>query len=138
MKTRKVISKGYTLEVVSWENDGDNYKTETVTVEDKNLAIALVNMCKVLFTSINRSKTGIGNTTEYEEIEAKERILDYMSKNPILCNGETEEEKLITICMGWNYKLLGESAYYYSRVYENVTITYSKEDQYIYLEEVTF
>lgn len=60
-----------------------------------------------------------------------------MRKYPILCNGETKEEKLITICMGWNYKLLGVSEYYYSRVYENVTVTYSKEDQYVYLEEVT-
>ena len=31
MKT--VVKKGYTLEVTSWENDGDNYRTEFKTVQ---------------------------------------------------------------------------------------------------------
>ena len=28
-KGKKIASKGYTLECVSWENDGDNYNTKT-------------------------------------------------------------------------------------------------------------
>jgi hypothetical protein len=32
---KKIINKGYTLTVVSWENDADNYKTISKTVQTK-------------------------------------------------------------------------------------------------------
>ena len=40
----KVVNKGYTLSVTSWENDGDNYKTESKTFDTKEEAIKVVKM----------------------------------------------------------------------------------------------
>lgn len=136
MKKIKVISKGYTLTVVSWENDGDNYKTQQVTVEDKNVAAALVKMCRELLLSINNSTTGVGNATEYETETAEKLVVEFMKSNPVLCNGKSEAKKLIPIARDWIYNLVDSSEYYYARVCESVSVTYSSED--VYLEEVNF
>lgn len=85
LNKKLVASKGYTLYVTSWENDGDNYKTNTLTVQDKEHAIIIVKMCKDLFKSFDEDEfTGIGNTIEdsFEEEMAKNIIIDYLIKNP--------------------------------------------------------
>lgn len=137
MEKRKVISKGYTIEVTSWENDGDNYNTEKIVEQNLDKAKAIGKMCEDLFASTNSAKKGIGNTNEGSEGRAQEKIVDYMRNNPILCdNKELTDGKLISICMNYNHDLMGGSEYYYSRVCESVTITYSPED--VYLEEISF
>lgn len=135
---KKIISEGYTLEVVSWENDGDNYKTEFFTVKSKELAIAVAKMCKELFVSCNNKGKGIGNMMEDEGDEAREIILPYMKTHPELYSDKKNlsDDKLVDICMEYNHKLLGGSEYYYSRVLESCIITYSPKD--IFLEEIKF
>ena len=67
MSDKLVVKKGYTIEVTSWENDGDNYKTKTLTVDDKEQSIAILDMCKNLFTSHHDTdNTGIGNMMDAE------------------------------------------------------------------------
>ena len=62
---KKVINKGYTLEVESFENDGDNYATNKVTYETSKLAISVARMCEELF---NSDVDGVGNSTRCEAI----------------------------------------------------------------------
>jgi hypothetical protein len=77
----KVVNKGYTLEVTSWENDGDNYKTKSLSFESKEEALAIRNMCLTLFKSSSNGEAGIGNSNEDESEMAEYTIIQYVSKN---------------------------------------------------------
>ena len=131
-----IVSKGYTLSVTSWENDGDNYKTNSITVESKELAMAIARLCKTVFASSSNGEGGIGNLMEDDEEEANEVILPYMQSHPelYLDKKNPSEENLINICMNYNQKLMGGSEYYFSRVFESCSLTYSPED--VFLEEI--
>ena len=139
MNKEKLISKGYTLSVTSWENDGDYNATNSMTFDDnqKELVIAIARMCRDIFQSINnREQKGIGNTDD--RTYSKSIVLEYMKNHPELYENidNPSDDKLVRICMEYNYNLLGSSEYYYSRVFESATITYSPED--IYLETIEF
>jgi hypothetical protein len=123
---KKVINKGYTLTVTSWENDGDNYKTKSKTVETSEEALKINKICKELFVSCNNGEGGIGNSMENEE---KETLLNYIDNNPFMTLTEDYINNLA-------YELMGGSEYYDYRVFESCVITYSPED--VYVEEVIF
>lgn len=162
---KKVISKGYTVSVTSWENDGDNYKTKSMVIESEDETKAVVEMCKTIFKSCNNGDGGIGNMCEGGEEGAKLIIVDFMIKHPILIdksfleenselknliNLKDEEaieeaiedlddsilEELVDTCMHYNNQLMGGSEYYYSRVCEKVDVTYSDID--VFSQEVNF
>lgn len=143
----KVVSKGYTVTCESWENDGDNYNTKSVVVQSEKKAEALYQMCKVLFQSENRrGSKGIGNSCDVDD-SIKEKIRDFMKQYPYLldeeqvmelaeCEGDEDEELDFyeSICDDWKYELLGGSEFYYCRVAETTTVTYSPED--IFVEQI--
>lgn len=175
MSKVKFVSKGYTLGVVSWENDGDNCRTQHLTVETKEEALAVKHLCENLFQS-NYDHLTIGNKMDDEMEECMLIAARYLLENPFLLNLskktqkpqdlekevrlEYEEELKKDSSLTWeellpeyleqkedlveewwnnclsdyNYKLLGGSEYYFSRVCESVKILYSPED--VYLEEV--
>lgn len=135
---KKVISKGYTITVISWENDGDNYRTKSITVDNIEEAKAISEMCETIFISCNNGESGIGNMMDDEGDDAKEVILPFMKENPVLWEGKKNpsDEELIGICMEINYNLMGGSECYFSRVMERCDVTYSKED--IFLEIINF
>jgi len=135
---KKIVEKGYTLEVTSWENDGDNYKTKKITLQDKDLAITIAKMCKELFCSCNNGEGGIGNTNEGDEDEAEETILTYLENNNNVLHSilnYLDVKKLlysnndkISAIMEINRRVMGSSEYYYSRVFESCQLYYSPED----------
>ena len=132
---KKILAKGYTISVTSWENDGDNYKTKSMTVKSKEEATAIVNMCKTLFKSCNNGKGGIGNTNEGDENTADETILNYVKSNPEILFGKTmTDEQIIEHVMNYSCELMGSSEYYYSRVFESCDVVYSESD--VYSEKV--
>ena len=121
-----VIKKGYTVEVESWENDGDNYRTRTLTVDNKDYALAILNMCKVLFN--DDYDVGIGNMIDGENDEAFSKIIAYVSNKPIITEGAKTDTEKVDIVLNINYDLLGSSEFYISRVFESGSIVYSSED----------
>jgi hypothetical protein len=123
MNKELVIEKGYTLTVTSWENDGDNYRTESMTVETLEEARRIYRVCNELFKS---DEGGVGNSMDGESEEA---IEEYIENNPELNLTEEEIRDL-------SYDLMGSSEYYDYRVCESVSVTYSPED--IYLEKIEF
>jgi hypothetical protein len=134
MKKVKIAQKGYTLEVTSWENDGDNYRTKSQVFSDKNLAIAIAKMCETLFASKNRSTQGVGNS---QSSEGEEKVLNYMKKHPELYDREDfTDDELLDICSEYHYGLLGYSEDYSFRVCESCVIYYSSKD--IYLEKIKY
>jgi len=120
-----VVKKGFNIVVTSWENDGDNYKTKTMIVDDKEYALAILQMCKDIFDS----GSGIGNACGgTEEAQAPKTILEYVSDKPIITKGETDPDTIVDMVMDINYELMGSSEYYYSRVFERGYVFYSPMD----------
>jgi len=146
---KKVINKGYTLTVDSYENDGDNSRTMSMTVDTKEEAQAIHLMCTTLFQSknsnYNGNEIGIGNMMKEDYDEALEFIIPFMKEHPILLEKYKDDldildyendDKLVEICREYNYDLMGGSEWYFSRVCESCTVTYSAED--VFLEEINF
>lgn len=137
---KKIINKGYTITVVSWENDGDNYNTKSITVDSKDKAKAYYDMMQLCKSENNQPKGGIGlgNSSELSKKQI-EAIIDFLKRNPILLGddiGTVEEEHLVDFFSELTWDLLGGSEWYMFRVMESCIITYSNED--VFLEEVKF
>jgi hypothetical protein len=82
MAKKKVVSKGYTFEVTSWENDGDNYQTHSATFKTKKELSLVKTMCEDLFTSSSNGGKGIGNLDLEEFKSAVTTIIDYFLVHP--------------------------------------------------------
>lgn len=173
-KRKKVIEKGYNVEVVSWENDGDNYRTHSGVYFTKEEALAVKHMCENLFRSSNNGEGGIGCFMDYEDDEAILVIAEYLTRNPTLLeinkeaplssfkerveleysyelrkgevtwedclyeyleNESCVPDEWISMVNIYKYDLMGGSEYYYSRVCEKVTISYSPTDIYLDIVE---
>jgi len=126
MTNKVVVEKGYTIEVVSWENDGDNYRTKTMTVGNKDYALAVFDMCKVLFN--DDYDIGIGNMVDGENDEASSKIIAYVSDKPIITKGAKTNTEKVDLVLDINCDLLGPSDFYISRVFESGSIVYSPKD----------
>ena len=94
MSKKLIVNKGYRLEVTSWENDGDDYRTLNMTFDTKEEALAVVKMAKVVWKSSNNG--GIGNLMEDEDSEGERIICDYLAENPELLaiNNQTTPDML--------------------------------------------
>ena len=136
MNKKEVVKKGYTLVVTSWENDGDNYKTLSLTIEDKEQATKTAKLIRELFCSAQNGETGIGNLCEDELDIAEEIILDYLEENDVFEDQEnmTDKQKIKAV-MNINYSVLGGCEWYVSRVFESMEIYYSPDP--IFVETVT-
>jgi hypothetical protein len=115
-----IAMKGYTIRVVSWENDGDNYKTEYLTVDSKEEALKIQRVCRELFCSCNNGQGGIGNSMDGE---GDATIKEYIESNPDL---ELTADYIDYL----KDELVGCTEFYDCRVCESATITYLEEDIY--------
>ena len=143
----KVINKGYTLTVTSWENDGDYVQTRPHTVDTKEEAKAWYEMMQ-LCKSQNNQPDGVISLGNGDEISDKQSkvIIDFIEQNDLIFQreildeikeeGDDVTEELEDWFLEKAAELLGSSEYYICRVMESCTVTYSPED--IYLEEITF
>jgi len=124
----KVIEKGYRLEVESWENDGDNYRTIFKTVNTLEEVRRLHTICNTLFKS--RNKNGVGNSMDGR---GDYIILEFFKENPSLFIGISEED-IIDYVSELGYDLMGGSEYYDFRVCDSCKVVYFPED--VYAEEI--
>lgn len=134
----KVINKGYTLTVTSWENDGDNYNTLSKTVATKEEAKAWYDMMQLC--------VNLGDIDEGFTDEQSQRVVDFVENNELIFQRDIldeikEEDDDVTVELeDWFCEMVSElldsSEYYRIRVMESCVITYSPED--IYLEEIKF
>lgn len=136
----KVASKGYTITVDSWENDGDYSNTKSVTTENEEEAKALVAMAKLCRPS-SSYKGCIGNMNESRHADAAKIVLQFMKEYPILAANtkyfqNLDDKGLVDLFFEISYDMLGSCEHYVSRVMEKVVVTYSPED--IYVEQIIF
>jgi len=130
MGQKKIAKKGYTLEVVSWENDGDDFRIERKTYQDKDKAIAVAKMCKELFCSKNNGGDGVGNSMDNE---CYDQVVEYMKDNPELTKNHNceDDEDLWDLCCDYSYELMDGSDFYDFRVCEKVEIYYVPDDIFV-------
>lgn len=136
-KMEKVVQKGYTLKVTSWENDADNYRTKFIYSESKEKIKALCGICDLASRKITHTPGGIGN--EMNEEKVTRIAVEFFGKeeNKILIdpNFEYSEEDYYDRLVEYTGELFGYSEYYICRVCEEYTVTYSAEDVYVDLIE---
>lgn len=140
---KKIISKGYTITVTSWENDADNYNTKSITVDTKEEAKMYYDMMQLFQSKNNQSKevVKLGNVYEYGDFSSKQLdvIYKFVEENPALLKdediGSANDDQIVDWFMDIAYNLLGGGEFY-SRVMESCTVTYSPED--VFLEEIKF
>lgn len=122
------IEKGYTITVTSWENDGDNYNTKSITVDSIEKAKAYYDLMQLCKSKNNTKEIRLGNTSEFSTKE-KKLIVSFLINNPILLEGDdvenANENQLISWFYDITYELLGSSEFYDCRVMESCVVTYS-------------
>ena len=142
-----IVKKGYTLTVVSWENDGDNYNTKTKTVETVEEAEALYKLMQLCRSKNRGDRNSLGNSIDDFSASQLKMLGDFFRQNPIVLkeffghNPELDVEDIDDETYAEYFDelkgdLLGYSEYYLCRVMESCTVTYSPED--IYLDVITF
>lgn len=135
---------GYYLTVTSWENDADNYRTESKHYTDLTKLrndIKLISLC----TSQNNSVSpGIGNTSDNDVSEIIECFYNFVETNPGILpitlekfENDDDPEQLMYELLDFIPNGLGlkGSEYYLVRVLEKFSIEYFPED--VICEDVT-
>lgn len=81
METVLEIPTGYQLQVTTWENDADDYKTQIISGLSFNEVLFYVEFAS-RFVSINAEVPGLGN--EDHDDETLKEVLDEVMKNHFL------------------------------------------------------
>jgi len=132
---KELIPKGYTIEVYSWENDGDNEDTNSMVVQTIEEAKLIHKICTELFCSENEKNTGVGNSMDGD---GDDKVIEFYENNIELfpnLKGKNEEA-IIDYFKDLAYELMGCSEWYDFRVCEFCTITYSEDS--VSREEIEF
>lgn len=131
-----LYKKGYHLEVTSWENDADNYRTITTYFETQAQAEAVKDLASVLFLSPEDwlNPTSIGNDCSNVQFVTP-IIMSYVEANweqATLAGVPTDlgNDRIVDFILELSGELLGYSENYMSRVYEDSGIIYISEDLY--------
>lgn len=112
-----IIPAGYRVSVTTWENDGDNYKTEIIDgVSEKHIPF-IVELCNLL----KRDK--FGNMSDHESTDelmiALNSLIEKHPERPDYCDSAEETYK------GLMWKLgLTPSGYYATTVFDSIKIEY--------------
>lgn len=136
---------GYYVEITSWENDADNYKTYDLHCKSKEEAQFLFELAKK-HSSCNSSKGGLGNTMDYDEISEKtiseiseifKQYKNVISENDfnfekLNIDKNINKEFLLEIVKELcTYSLFSYSEYYCFRVFDKGKIYFLENDVFI-------
>jgi hypothetical protein len=140
-KIIKMVSKGYTIVVTSWENDGDNFNTKSMVVETLEEATAiykLMQLCK------SKNNGGVfGNSTDLFNKKQLEILGNFFRENPAALkqffkdnpeidpNNITNDEYDEYFDEFLKNNLLSSSDFFYCRVMHHCEVTYSPDDIFV-------
>lgn len=138
----KVVNKGYTIAVKSYEGEYDYVNTISKTVEtldEVKMLHELMSHCISICDYSNSEDfvTFGGGSDSYNDKQLK-FIVDFFTKHSTLLNEDLDDIDYVIDCFNdLLADLLGYSDYDgYIRVVESITVTYSPTD--IYCDEITF
>ena len=136
-KQKKILSKGYTLTVTSWENDGDNYQTNSLTFDQREEAVMFLEACRLCRSTNNNPKGVYGLGNMCDEYELTENHIN-MIKGFFKKYNQTieDEEYILDEFNGYIEELMDCSEFYLFRVFESATLYYSAEDMYVDLIDI--
>jgi len=142
MNKKLIREKGYTVVIVSWENDADHYRTKSFKANSKEEALEIKDICDTLFVSHHQTEKGISNDCKDELSDKdKEIILEFMEQSPELMkrfsddgDEELDNNNIIDAFQHLAYELMGGSEWYTFRVCESCNIEYTAED--IFVENI--
>jgi len=127
----KVVSKGYTIKVVSWENDGDSQWEKSLTVETKEEA--------EFYNRLINFAAEFGNEIDLDEGQIQS-IMDFINFNInwFDINPGYDEDDYLVAFRRKCYDLMGYPVYedYQMRVLDSIRTIYSPED--IHATEIIF
>lgn len=135
-------TKGYRVEIDTWENDKDNEMTEYITMQSFGEVEALVAFCR-MFRSENahRAVRGFGN--KYDSIYAEReeilnKITSFVEENPSIRSFCKHEDPSVLTTrqvaedlmhyLAWDLNLRGHE--FYTRAFEEVRIYHFPADVY--------
>lgn len=144
-----VQESGYRIGVTSWENDGDHYNFQSITVGTKEEARVVVELCNLLRPSYRTGLPDYGNMYEPSEsdladfeqaVAAIPGIKEFLHKTfPSLEQDMQDPEYgagYMDCVMQVLYDLgLSGSEYYFTRVCDKIEVHYFDEP--VYAEDVT-
>lgn len=141
------IKAGFRLEVETWENDADNYRTEVLDGLTEAEVKFYVEVAKAHYSRHDPSMKGFGNMYEPDK-EEKEKYTDAMRaifrKHVVILSniwddfepGWIDEKSFLDMVHGVNYDLgLSGSEYYFTRVTDSIKVSYTPVE--IILEDRT-
>lgn len=153
MTTKKIASKGYTLEVHSYDRDDENHKMSCLTFDTKDEFLLVRHMCETIFISGYNNVQSLGNRpTDMSDHDnsviinkTPSIIINYLIDNPGLLELNSiaipskEEaksnkevfESLFSLVMKYHNKLIGFSNTSYYRAMHSSTGYYSDKDVYL-------
>lgn len=138
--TVKIGNKGYTITVVSWENDGDNYNTKSIIVDTIDKARDYYELMQLCVSENNRPgmEFRLGNTYDGFNKDQIQLIVDFFKSHPNICGDNVfeDDDEYVDFFYELSYDLLGGSEYYVCRVMENCIVTFLEED--VYAEKIEF
>lgn len=121
-----MIKAGYQISITSWENDGDNYNTITISGLTKDRVKYIIAMCK-LFASDNH-----GNLCEcsYDSPEVSLAVIDMLAVASAYHDvlEEDEIEYIKEDPMDYMTKVLGSGEYFTFRAFDSYTVHYVPVD----------
>ena len=127
---KTIIPAGYRLSVVSWENDGDNYRTEVLeglTAEQVKFYVAV---CKLFYSENGYSrndKTCFGNMYEPSEAELQEAYaaVKQVAESFRGLVATEELDNAIEDPLDFIAKFISYSPDYTTRVFESCKVEYT-------------
>lgn len=139
-----VQESGYRISVTSWENDADNYNFKSITVEGKEDASVVVELCKLLRPFYRTGLPDYGNMyepTEYDlanfaqAVSAIPGIKNFLHKvfpslEQDIQNPEYGGDYMDCVMDVLSDLGLAGSEYYYTRVCEKIEVHYFAEPVY--------
>lgn len=128
-----VVKKGYTLTVVSCENDGDNYNTKTKTVDTIEEAKVWWDMMQLC------SGEKLGNSYDRFSKKQEKIAIDFLKDNSSVLLPEQDMVDDDEVLLDWFRDLAGEllgHSEYYCREMHSCKVTYSPVD--IEVEDIKF
>lgn len=136
---------GYYLNVTTWENDGDNYRTVSAHYTSEADVRGAIEICKLFRSKNSHPNPGIGNATQNDFSEIIDGLYDFIKKNPGVLTVTAEEIEddegdgtlLVYRLLGSIPKLglVGDFDWFYTRVFERFTVEYFPED--VFCDDLT-
>ena len=128
------IKAGYRITVTSWENDADNYKTETVDGLDESTVKYHVDLLKLIEGSHCNDKTVFGNL--YEPRDSEVEAFEKAATEVLQKHGKLEDRyEPLDIAVDIISEYTGYSDGYMTRVAESIVVEYVPQE--IIIEDVS-